>query len=185
MVITSVIIIIGLVILYWYYLTFNALISARTGVDQAWSNVEVQLKRRFDLIANLVSVAKGYASHEKSTLLETIQARTKGIDSSRAEKANQALPELNNSVFQLMAIAESYPDLKASEQFLTLQTELSDTENLIAERRHAYNQSVSLYQNLQLIFPSNLASMLGGFEKRIFFDAPDEVNQTPIVNLES
>ncbi len=154
-----------------------------TGVDQAWSNVEVQLKRRFDLIDNLVAVTKGYASHEKDTLIETIKSRSRELDLSEAKKTNQLLPEINTSVVKLMAIMESYPELKASEQFLTLQVELSNTENLIAERRHSYNQTVSFYQNLLLTFPSNLVAKLGNFASRSFFDAPEEINITPEVKI--
>jgi LemA protein len=172
------------IVLLWYVLTFNALVKARNAVDQAWSHIEVELQRRFDLIQNLVEVAKGYAKYESDTFKQVTALRTQERPFGDAAAANHAQPELNRAIVQIMALAESYPELRADQSFLSLQQELSETENRIAERRHAYNQTVNVYQNLLHSIPSNVVADVQGLQEREFFDAPDaEVEQVPVVKL--
>jgi LemA protein len=171
-------------VIAWYLFAFNGLVAARNAVDQSWSHIEVELKRRFDLIDNLVEVVKGYAKHESETFQAVTALRSQSQSTASAAAANAVEPEVHRSVGRLMAIAESYPQLLADKSFLNLQHELSDTENRIAERRHAYNETVNLYQNRILSFPLNLVAALHQFESRAYFDAPDEVvAQAPAVKL--
>lgn len=174
------VLILAVATLGWYLVTFNSLTNARNAVDQAWSNVEVELKRRFDLIDNLVQVVKGYSKHEADTLERTVQLRSSATSAAQAASAE---PQIKQSLGQIVAIAESYPDLKANEQFLNLQTELSNTENRVADRRHAYNQNVSKYRLLQQEFPASFIAQAHSFAPRDFFDAPDEVQNVPQVKL--
>ena len=180
---TFIVIFLAVLIALWYYLSFNTLVKSQNACDQSWSNIEVELKRRLDLIDNLVSVTKGYSTHEQETLIKTVQARNTALKYTNATEANQSLSGINESLKSLFALAESYPDLKAADIYRNLQTELATSENRIAERRSAYNQCVNLYSNALLTFPSNLVASIGNFTKRDFFDAPDEINQTPKVSL--
>jgi LemA protein len=167
----------------WYLLTFNLLVQSRNAVDQAWSNIEVELKRRFDLVQNLVEVAKGYAKHESDTFRNVAELRGQTGAFHDAASANAAQPELNRAVKQIFVLAENYPELRADRSFLHLQGELATTENRIAERRHAYNQNVNLYQNRCQFVPSNLVAGLHRFPEKAFFDAPDEEAAAPTVKL--
>jgi LemA protein len=167
----------------WYVLTFNSLVAARNAVDQAWSHIEVELTRRFDLIANLVEIAKGYAKHERETFTQVAAMRTQPGLFADAAKANQVQPELTRAIGQVMILAENYPQLRADQSFLNLQRELSETENRIAERRHAYNQTVNAYANIVKAFPSNIVAETHRFAPRAFFDAPDEHAAAPKVVL--
>ena len=181
MLFTYAVILLAFATIGWYLVTYNALTNARNAVDQAWSNVEVELKRRLDLIDNLVQVVKGYSAHEASTLERTVQLRA---STTNATQAATAEPQIKQSLGQIVALAESYPDLKANQQFLSLQTELANTENRIAERRHAYNQNVSRYRLQQQEFPANLVAQAHTFAPKDFFDAPDEeIQQVPEVKL--
>lgn len=159
----------------WYLLTFNLLVQSRNAVDQAWSNIEVELKRRFDLIQNLVETVKGYAQHESDTFRKVTELRNQSRPFADASAANSSQPELTKAIANVMLLAESYPQLRADRGFLDLQTQLADTENRIAQRRHAYNQTVNLYQNRRQFVPSNLVAGLHQFPARAFFDAPDEL----------
>jgi len=159
----------------WYLLTFNMLVQSRNAVDQSWSNIEVELKRRFDLIQSLVETAKGYARHELDTLQRVAELRRQSRPFGDAQIANTSQLDLTHAVRQIVALSESYPDLRANENFLSLQAELTVTENRIAERRHAYNQNVNLYQNRCQFIPTNVVAGMHKFPNRAFFDAPDEL----------
>jgi LemA protein len=173
----------GIVVL-WYLVTFNALVGARNAVDQAWSHIEVELQRRLDLVQNLVEIAKGYARHERETFTHVAALRTQERPFSDAGAANRAEPDLNRAIIDIMAIAESYPQLRADESFLNLQRELTDTENRIAERRHSYNQSVNVYLNRIRTVPSNAVASIQDFKERAFYDAPDaDVAHPPAVKI--
>jgi LemA protein len=168
----------------WHYQAYNRLINALNAIEQTWSNIEVELKRRLDLIDNLVQVVKGYSRHEAETLENTVKARAKNVNMHSAAEASQAEPEIKSLLGNVLAIAEDYPDLKASEQFLTLQNELTNTENRIAERRSFYNRAVSLYTNLRLTFPVSVVANLHQFTQRNFFDLPDEqARLNPVVSF--
>ena len=172
------------IVVLWYLLTFNALVKARNAVDQAWSHIEVELKRRFDLIQNLVEVVKGYARHESDTFRQVAALRTQGRPFGDAAAANSVQPELTRTIGQIMALVENYPQLRADKSFLNLQQELAETENRIAERRHAYNQTVNAYRNLCQSIPSNVVADLQEMPPRSFFDAPDaDVEQAPAVKF--
>ncbi len=162
-------------VVLWYLVTFNLLIRSRNAVDQAWSNIEVELKRRFDLIQNLVEATRGYAKHESAVFQRVTELRTQSSPFADAQSANATQPELTQAVKQVVALAEAYPDLQANKNFLSLQTELAVTENRIAERRHAYNQNVNLYQNRCQLIPSNIVAGMHRFPPKAFFDAPDEL----------
>ena len=171
-------------VVLWYLLTFNSLVKARNAVDQAWSHIEVELMRRFDLIANLVEVAKGYAKHERETFERVAELRTQPRLFNDAAAANTVQPQLTRTIAQIMVLAENYPQLRADQSFLNLQRELAETENRIAERRHAYNQTVNLYLNLLHSVPSNVVADIQAMPPRAFFDAPDEeVAEAPVVKL--
>jgi LemA protein len=173
----------GTVVL-WYLLTYNALVGARNAVDQAWSHIEVELKRRFDLIQNLVEIAKGYARHERDTFEGVAALRTQARPFGDAAAANNVQPELTRTIGRIMVLAENYPQLRADQSFLNLQRELAETENRIAERRHSYNQTVNLYLNLIRSIPSNVVANIQEMPPKSFFDAPDaEVEQAPAVKL--
>jgi LemA protein len=164
----------------WYYLTYNSLVSYRIATEQAWSNVEVELKRRFDLIGNLVAVVKGYATHEKQTLEDITRLRGEADKAIDPVQAVQVQQQLTSTLTRLVAVAEAYPELKANEQYLGLQQELTETENRIAERRSAYNKTVNAYLNQCQIFPANVIASVHQFPEKKFFDAPDEaVAQVP------
>lgn len=168
----------------WYLLTFNMLVQSRNAVDQSWSNIEVELKRRFDLIQNLVETAKGYAQHELTTFQQVAELRSQTRPFGNAQIANTSQSELTRAVRQLVALSESYPELRANDNFLSLQSELTVTENRIAERRHAYNQNVNLYQNRCQFMPSNIVAGVHRFPGKAFFDAPDELaDAAPKVQL--
>lgn len=168
----------------WYLLTFNTLVQARNAVDQSWSNIEVELKRRFDLIQRLVETAKGYARHEQTTFQRVTELRSQSNPFGNAKIANASQSDLTYAVRQMVVLSESYPELRANENFLSLQSELTATEDRIAERRNAYNQNVNLYQNRCQFIPSNIVAGMHRFPSKSFFDAPDELaNAAPQVQL--
>jgi LemA protein len=155
---------------------YNGLVSKRIQVDNAWSQIDVQLKRRYDLIPNLVETVKGYATHEKGTLEAVIKARQTAIDASGVKDQAAAESMLTGALRQLMVVAENYPQLKANEGFLQLQEELGGTENRIGFSRQNYNDTVSHYNMAAQQFPSNIIANMFGFQPRAFFEieAPTE-----------
>lgn len=174
MYLTGAVIGVGIVYLLWHYLTFNSLINARIATEHSWSNIEVELKRRIDLIDNLVQVVKGYAVYEATTLEETVRARRLSAATGEATLANETQPFVQQTLGKIFGLAESYPELKANNQFLNLQQELTTTENRIAERRLAYNQTVSGYNNRCLSFPQSFIASLHECALKSFFDLPNE-----------
>jgi LemA protein len=173
----------GTVVL-WYLLTYNSLVKARNAVDQAWSHIEVELKRRLDLITNLVEIAKGYAKHERDTFTQIAALRAQQNPFNSAAAANDAEPDLKRTIGNIMVLAENYPQLRADQNFLNLQKELTETEDSIAERRHSYNQTVNIYLNLIRSIPSNLVAYVQEMPERAYFDAPDaEIERVPEVKL--
>jgi len=165
-------------VILWYVLTFNTLVRARNAVDQAWAHIEVELTRRFDLIHNLVEVARGYARHEAETFRSVAELRSRSRPFADAGAANDTAPELARTIGRIMVLAENYPELRADRTFLNLQGELSGTENRIAERRHAYNQTVNRYLILLQAFPSNVVAAVHALPGRSFFDDPNEAIET-------
>jgi LemA protein len=169
-------VIIVLIILAGLYVlsTYNKLITLKNRVKEAWSDIEVQMKRRYDLIPNLVETVKGYASHEKNTLDAVIKARNAAMQStgSIADKA-QAENVLSGTLKSLFALSENYPNLKANENFLELQRELTDTENKIQASRRFYNSNVLAINTKLELFPSNIIGNSFGFTKQNFFKLDD------------
>ncbi len=161
---------------------YNRLVGLRQTVNQAWSDIEVQLKQRQDLVPQLVNTVKGYAKHEKETLNEVIQARNSAVAASSPNTQAMAEGMLSQALGKLFALAEAYPDLKANENFLQLQDELSDVENKIAAARRFYNNSVQEYNTAREQFPANIIAGSFNFEPREFFEAIEgrEALETPV-----
>jgi len=177
--------IIGIValLLVWALVIYNGLVSKRNRVDNSLGQIEVQTKRRYDLIPNLVETVKGYASHEQQTFERVVQARNAAQAATGPADQAQAENFLTGALRQLFAVAEAYPELRASENFQRLQTELSDTENKIAVARQIYNDSVLTFNNSVQVAPSNIVASMFGFKIREFFDAPEEASEPPRVQF--
>lgn len=153
---------------------YNSLISLKNKVDDQASQIDVQLKRRFDLVPNLVETVKGYTKHEKETLEDIIKARNTYVSADNLGDQLKADGELSHAVSKLFALAESYPDLKANENFVKLQDELSAIEEKISYSRSFYNDSVLKFNNKIEMFPSNIIANMFNFKKRAFFEAAEE-----------
>ena len=168
------VVILVLVVLY-FVASYNGLISLRNRVKEAWSDVEIQMKRRYDLIPNLVETVKGYASHESSTFEKVIQARNSAM-ANHGTPAQQAQSEniLSGTLKSLFALSENYPELKANQNFLKLQEELTDTENKIKASRRYYNGNVLALNNKVEMFPSNIIASMFGFKKAEFFELAED-----------
>jgi len=165
-------------------LSYNGLIRRRNQVDNAWSQVDVQLKRRLDLIPNLVESVKGYAAHEKTTLEAVINARNAAMAAAPGPGAQgQADNVLSGALRQLFALSEAYPDLKANQNFLALQEELTSTESRVAYARQFYNDAVLGYHNKLDTFPTVLVAKMGNFPHREFFEAEDAARTAPTVKF--
>jgi LemA protein len=180
-----VIIVILAIIVIGGILIYNGLVQRRLRVDEAFSQIDVQLKRRWDLIPNLVEAVKGYMGFEKQVLENVTNARASAIAAGSRGPAAQAAAEnaLTGALRSLFAVAENYPDLKASQNVLALQEQLTTTENQIAFSRQHYNSTVRDFNTYVASFPGLLLAGPFGFVRREFFDAPEEVEQVPQVNL--
>ena len=175
-------IILALVILIILYVvaTYNKLVVLRNRVRDQWAQIDVQLKRRFDLIPNLIETVKGYTKHESETLEKVIKARNTFLNATSKEDEMKADGELTQAMSKLFALAESYPDLKANTSFLEMQTELGETENKIAAARQFYNDTVLSYNNKIEVVPSNIVAAIFKFQKESFFEA----NETERENVQ-
>jgi LemA protein len=167
-------VIIGIVVvlIIIFIATYNGLVRRRNQVKNAWAQIDVQLKRRYDLIPNLVETAKGYMKHERETLEAVTQARNMAQQASSAGAGERAKAEgeLSSALSRLLAVVERYPDLKANQNFLALQEELTSTENKISFSRQFYNDSVLRYNNQTQMFPSNIVAGMTGFKASEFFE---------------
>ncbi len=168
------IIIVVVLIAIYIVATYNGLVGMRNRVKDQWAQIDVQLKRRFDLIPNLVETVKGYASHEQETLKGVIEARNKFNVAKTPEEEMKANDQLSNFVSKLFALSEAYPDLKANQNFMSLQSDLKDTEDKIASARQFYNDTVLTLNNKIEMFPSNIVASMFKFTKEPFFEANDE-----------
>ena len=170
------IILIIIVVLILIYLgsTYNSFVVLRNRVKDQWAQIDVQLKRRSDLIPNLVETVKGYASHEKDTLEAVVKARNEYLSSDTPEGKIEANNDLNKVVTKLFALAESYPELKADTNFRELQTTLTETEDKISYARQFYNDVVMKYNNKVEVFPSNIVAGMFGFKTSAYFNATEE-----------
>lgn len=182
---TSLWILLGVLVVLggWVVLTYNGLIHSRNRVHEAWSDIEVQLKRRYDLIPNLVATVKAYAKHEDKVFNDVTQARTAAMTAKTPEDHAKAENMLSGTLKTLFAVAESYPQLQAAGNFLNLQHDLTDAENKIQSARRFYNGNVRDFNTKLQVFPTNLIVGMFGFTKRDFFDAPDIVAEPPSVKF--
>jgi LemA protein len=171
-VIAYVVIAVLVLLVLWYIVTNNSLIRGRNKVDEAWSGIDVQLKRRHDLIPNLVETVKGYAAHEQQTFARVTEARAQAIAAEGAPPAERSRAEsgLSAALGQVRAVAEQYPQLRATENFQQLQAQLTETEDQIQAARRIYNSNVQIYNTRIQIFPNSLVAARGGFEPREFFE---------------
>jgi len=172
-------IILGLVavLIGWLIGVYNSLIRLRNRTDEAWSDIDVQLKRRYNLIPNLVETVKGYATHERELFEKVTKARTAAMGAQDPAEKAQAENALSGTLKSLFAVAENYPDLKANQNFLELQRELSDTENKIQAARRFYNGNVRDFNIKIQKFPNTLVAGTLGFKKRDFFEVEEEARE--------
>ncbi|MDD5152970.1 MAG: LemA family protein [Candidatus Pacebacteria bacterium] len=161
------------VLVIWVIVMYNSLISLVNRTKEAWSDIDVQLKRRYDLIPNLIATVKGYAVHESKVFEKVTEARSKAMQAGSMKEKQTAENDLSGTLKSLFAISESYPDLKANQNFLALQTELSDTENKIQAARRFYNGNVRDLNTKLEVFPSNVIAGMFKFERQEFFDLGD------------
>ena len=173
MVATWIIIVIVVVVLALLIYIYNSLVRLRVRVNNAWSQIDVQLKRRYDLIPNLVSAVKGYMKHEKGVLEEVTKARASLMTGS-VEKKAEASNQITEALKSIFAVAENYPELKANENFMQLQEELSGTESKIAYARQFFNDSVMAFNEAIQVFPKNIFAKMFGFHQEEFFGAEEK-----------
>jgi LemA protein len=183
----AVIVILAIVVLavLVFVFSYNGVVRLRNRVDSSWSQIGVQLERRHDLIPNLVETVKGYAAHERQTLEEVVQARNGAMQAQQAGPAQQAQAEnvLTGALRQLFALSENYPDLKANQNFLNLQEELTATEDRISYARQFYNDSVQKFDTRIQTFPTNLIAGMFNFQKREYFEAEQGATEVPKVEF--
>ncbi|MBN2094040.1 MAG: LemA family protein [Candidatus Zambryskibacteria bacterium] len=179
--ISTIILIIIAIVVVWFIFAYNKFVRLVIWTKEAWSDIEVQMKRRYDLIPNLVNTVKGYAVHESKTFEEVTRARTVAMSAESIEDRGKAENMLSGALKSLFAVAESYPELKANENFLELQRELSDTENKIQAARRFYNTNVRDLNIATEIFPSNIIASIFKFSKKEFFNLEgEEIVREPI-----
>jgi len=159
---------------------YNSLITLRNRCDNGWSQIDVQLRRRYDLIPNLVETVKGYAKHEREVFERVTQARASAINAQTVKDQGQAENALSGALKSLFAVAENYPDLKANQNFLMLQEELAGTEGKVAYSRQFYNDTVMKFNMRQQVFPSNIIAGMFGFKPRDYFQIEEDVVRGPV-----
>ena len=178
-----IVIIIVLVLVMYLISTYNSLVNLRNRVKDQWAQIDVLLKRRADLIPNLVETVKGYASHEKDTLEAVISARNKAVSATTTEEEMKANGELTQALSRLFALTEAYPDLKANTNFTDLQNNLKESEDKISISRQFYNDTVLKYKNKLEMFPSNIVANIFNFKPEPFFEATDADRDVPQVKF--
>lgn len=169
-----VLLVIIVIVVFWLIGMYNSLVGLRNRVKNAWSQIDVQLKRRHDLIPNLVETAKGYMQHERGTLESVTNARSRAMGAESVGDKARAEGELSGAISKFMLVVENYPDLKANQNFLALQEELTSTENKIAFSRQAYNDQVLFYNNKIQMFPSSIIAGMFSFQANEFFQIEDK-----------
>jgi len=183
MTIFGIVLIILFVLAAWIVLTYNRLVTLRNRAREAWADIEVQLKRRYDLIPNLVETVKGYAAHEREVFEKVTEARAKAMGAKTMKERAEAENYLSETLKTLFAVAENYPDLKASTNFLELQRELVDTEDKIQAARRFYNANVRDLNILIESFPANIIASVFGFKKMEFFEIAETEREAPKVKF--
>ena len=181
----TVLIVIAVLVLIavWLIMGYNRLVRLRNRTQNAWSQVDVQLKRRYDLVPNLVETVTGYASHEQDTFQAVVAARNAAVSAASVGDQSSAENMLTGALKQLFALAENYPDLKASNNFQTLQTQLADIEGDITIARQIYNDTTLSYNNAVETIPTNLVANVTGFQRGVFFEVEDEGRTVPKVEF--
>lgn len=167
-------------IILWVIWAYNTFVRYRNRTKESWADIDVQLKRRYDLIPNLVKTVEGYAAHEKETLAKVTEMRTRAMGMTDPEQKAEAENMLTDALKSLFAVSENYPDLKANQNFLELQKELSDTENKIQAARRFYNTNVRDYNTALQSFPQKLVAGPFGFEESVFFEIENEEEKEPV-----
>lgn len=182
-----VVVVVVLLFVFWFFGTRNSLVSLKEDVEMQQSQIETTLQRRSDLIPNLVETVKGYTTHEEDVFTEIADARSNlagSIKSGNIQSINEASNVLDSALGRLLAISESYPDLKASEQFIALQDELAGTENRIAVARQYYNEKVRTYNTAVQRFPTSIIAGMSGYYPMQYFEADESANEVPKVNFD-
>jgi LemA protein len=172
-----IIVVIVVLLILFFVAQYNGLVRLRNRVDNSWSQIDVQLKRRHDLIPNLIETVKGYAAHEQGTFEKVVQARNAAMSAQGPAESAQAENVLTGALKSVFALAEAYPDLKANQNFLSLQEELTSTEDRISYARQFYNDSVLKYDNKIETFPSNTIAGMFGFKPREYFKTDDPTDR--------
>lgn len=179
------IIVIAVLVLVFMYVvgTYNSLVGLRNKVEDSWAQIEVLLKRRADLIPNLVETVKGYAKHEENTLTQVIEARNKAVSATTKADEMAAAGEMTQALSRLFALTEAYPELKANVNFMDLQNNLKETEDKLSFSRQFYNDIVLKYKDKVQMFPSNIVASIFGFKPAEFFEATEAERETPQVKF--
>ena len=177
LIVAGVCLVIVIAVIGWLIGAYNGLVRERNEVKNAWAQIDVQLKRRHDLIPNLVETVKGYAGHEKSTLESVVQARAQAVSAQGVGERAKAESNLGGALSRLMLVVEQYPDLKANQNFLALQEELTSTENKIGFARQFYNDSVMKYNTRIQSVPTNLVAGMFNFQQETFFELEDQAQR--------
>ena len=175
---------VAVILIIWAIAVYNKLISLNIRADEAMSDIEVQMKRRYDLIPNLIETVKGYATHEKGIFENVTKARSEAISAKGIDKKAEAENQLSDALKSVFAVAENYPDLKANQNFSQLQAELTDTEDKIQASRRFYNANVRDFNIAIQVFPSSIIAGMKGFKPRELFDADDSVNEPVKVDFQ-
>ena len=180
-----IIVVVAIIVLCVFFVigTYNKLVNGRNKVKDQFAQIDVQLKRRSDLIPNIVETVKGYAKHEEKTFKEVIEARNKFVSAKGVNEEINASNEITSALNKLFALSEAYPDLKANTNFLSLQNDLKDTEDKISYARQFYNDTVLTYNNLREMFPSNVVASIFNFEKYEFFKTDEASKEVPKVKF--
>lgn len=173
-----IILIVIIIVAAWLMMIYNGLIKLKNRTDEAWSDIDVQLKRRYDLIPNLVNTVKGYAKHERELFEKVTEARARAIGAKNPKEQAEAENMLSGTLKSLFAVAENYPDLKANQNFLELQRELTDTEDKIQAARRFFNGNVRDFNTKIQVFPNNLVASMLGFKRYEFFEAEGEAKES-------
>lgn len=187
----NVLVIIGIIVLVlvifsgWYISTRNTLVTLDESIDASWAEIENQLKRRSDLIPNLVSTVKGFATQEREVFIQIAEARAKLAGSQSVGEVAQSYNQLQSALGRLLVIVERYPELKSNQNFIRLQDELAGTENRIAVARKRYNDSVRVFNTKIRRFPASIIANMMGYEKREYFEIEEAAREVPEVDFES
>ncbi len=175
-----VILVIIAVVVIFFVGIYNSLITLRNRADNSWAQVDVQLRRRYDLIPNLVETVKGYAAHEKETFQNVTEARAQAINAQTVKEQGDAENMLSGALKSLFAVVENYPDLKANQNFLMLQEELAGTEGKIAYARQFYNDTIMKFNTKQQVFPSNIVANMFSFQEKEYFEIEEPEAREPV-----